>query len=209
MQDNKRGKMEEKYRKIELFKTYNFAKDHKEINKLQNSIEKVLKENNIEYILEVIEEKKSFAKILRTVYTLRLVIRSIDLENTKYFLNTVENLNYNVLEEEKILQDTENDNYEENPIKNEEDENTSFDKLDKNSMEYAKLQVSRIFLIFLCASIIFFEIVLMIYSIMNTGEYKDATIILIIILIEIPFIKNVGKFLQRDGEIKISNKKLK
>lgn len=183
--------MEEKYRKIDLFKTYNFAKDHEEINKLQNSIEKILKENNIEYILEVIEEKKSFAKILRTLYTLRLVIRSIDLENAKYCLNTIENLNYNV------LKDTENNNYEENPIKNEEDENTSFDKLDKNSIEYAMLQVSRIFLIFLCTSIIGFEILLMIYSIMNTGEYKDATIILIIILIEIPFIKKCWRVLTK------------
>lgn len=189
--------MEEKYRKIELFKTYNFAKDYEEINKLQNNIEKILKENNIEYALEVIEEKKSFAKTLRTLYTLRLVIRSIDLENTKYFLNTIENLNYNVLKEEEILQDAESNNYEENPIKNEEDENTSFNKLDKNSVEYAKLQVSRIFLIFICASIIGFEILLMVYSIMDTGEYKDATIILIIILIEIPFIKKCWKVLTK------------
>lgn len=188
--------MEEKYRKIELFKSYDFAKDHEEINKLQNNIEKILKENNIEYLLEVIEEKKFLAKTLRTVYTLRLVIRSIDLENAKYCLNTIENLNYNVLEDEEILKDTENNNYEENPIKN-EDGDTSFDKLDKNSMEYAKLQVSRIFLIFLWASIIFLEIVLIIYSIINTGEYKDATIILIIILVEIPFIKKCWKELTK------------
>lgn len=177
------------YRKIQLCRTYNLVEDNDKFQEIKDRVENVLKENAMEYVFEIFENKNvSSGKIRKTLYSLNLIIKNEKLDVVKELLDRMEGIEYTVIEEKEIITES----IEEEPIKNVISDHTERDN---------KVGIfSRIFFTFICVSIIIFEVAMFIYVIFEE-EYTSSIWLLLIIIIEIPIIKKVWASLEkRKGE---------
>ena len=106
------------YQKIKLYSSKNYSENQDFFNIRKDSIEKIVKENNIEYALEI-EEKYGpgdAPKSPKKIYTLNLVIKKEDLIVVENLLDELYQFEYEIIEPEIV-------EVQEEVISNEEDTN--------------------------------------------------------------------------------------
>lgn len=187
--------MEEiEYQKIKLHSSTEYAYNKNFFNDRINAIEKIVKENNIEYALEVVEStvKGISTKDYKTLYTLNLVIKKSDLLSVDDLLNREYEYTYEIVVE-KI--DEEN----EDAIKTEDDNEEEVIENRDNIFEKIR-QASKIekflagFLTILFLSILVFEIILII----ETGYFWEIIIIMLIGIFA--YLKMISDVINKKGE---------
>lgn len=173
---------ESDYKKIELYKTKNLSRDKKIIDSKIEHFEKIMKENNIDYAIEIKAEDVTVSnsnKIRGKLYILNLVVKKEKFDSTIELLNNLG---------ETIIVETED------KMKNTE---STKNEIQDNSLQG---KIIRAFFIILCLIIIVLELYLLIYSV-NEYEYGNAILVTIIIIIELLFMKKIWKKLKnRKGD---------
>lgn len=166
--------MDEKYQKIELYRTYNLAEDKDTVEFNKNTIQELMKGTNIEYAFELIEENEILPdhKYTRKVYILNLIINKMDLERVKKLLDELK-FTYSI-----------NGNIKENNFISDEIEETK-------SGVFAKSYIIVLFLL-----ILIFEFILILYLIQK-ANYKSVIIMFVIIIIEYLILKRELKKLNK------------
>lgn len=183
-----------KYRKINIYEASDILKEKEEFDKRKNLVERILKDNNIEYAFEMedyVGQGVSVKSIYRS-YCLNLIIKEQDLR-------IVEDLLYKDYEHEYIVIDEEenNDEMECNPIQDNEIEKESIESKDGvvNPGESFKENLNSLdsthkMIAYFCMGIYVFFIMFELILIIDSGLHWG---LLLAILIETFLIKKVLK----------------
>lgn len=187
--------MEEiEYQKIKLHSSTEYAYNKNFFDERINAIEKIVKENNIEYALEVVESsvKGVSSKDYKTLYTLNLVIKKMDLLSVEDLLNKEYKYTYEIVEEKELeenedamqIDDAENESAIEN-------KDNIFEKI-RQASKIEKLLIGFLTVLFLF--ILIFEIILILET-----EYLYEIVIIILVEIFI-YSKMINEVINKKGE---------
>lgn len=188
--------MEEiEYQKIKLHSSTEYAYNKNFFDERIDAIEKIVKENNIEYALEVVESrvKGVSSKDYKTLYTLNLVIKRLDLLSVEDLLNKEYKYTYEIVEEKELEENEDaiqidDDDENESAIENKDN---IFEKI-RQASKIEKLLIGFLTVLFLF--ILIFEIVLILET-----EYLYEIVIIILVEIYI-YSKMINEVINKKGE---------
>ena len=187
--------MEEiEYQKIKLHSSTEYAYNKNFFDERINAIEKIVKENNIEYALEVVESsvKGVSSKDYKTLYTLNLVIKKMDLLSVEDLLNKEYKYTYEIVEEKELEENEDamqiDDDENESAIENKDN---IFEKI-RQASKIEKLLIGFLTVLFLF--ILIFEIILILET-----EYLYEIVIIILVEIFI-YSKMINEVINKKGE---------
>ncbi len=187
--------MEEiEYQKIKLHSSTEYAYNKNFFDERINAIEKIVKENNIEYALEVVESrvKGVSSKDYKTLYTLNLVIKKMDLLSVEDLLNKEYKYTYEIVEEKELEENEDamqiDDDENESAIENKDN---IFEKI-RQASKIEKLLIGFLTILFLF--ILIFEIILILET-----EYLYEIVIIILVEIFI-YSKMINEVINKKGE---------
>lgn len=182
------------YQKIKLHSSTEYAYNKNFFDERINAVEKIVKENNIDYALEVVEStvKGVSSKDYKTLYTLNLVIRKSDLLDVQDLLDESYEYTYEILEEKNLEENEDAIIFDEN---NENDAIENKDNIFEKIKQGSKMEkILAGFLTILFLFILVFEIILII----ETGYILE---ILIFVFIEIfVYSKMINGVINKKGE---------
>ena len=188
--------MEEiEYQKIKLHSSTEYAYNKNFFDDRINAIEKIAKENNIEYALEVVEStvKGISTKDYKTLYTLNLVIKKSDLLNVDDLLNREYEYAYEIVVEK--IDEEENEDVIKTEYNNEEEVIENRDNIFEKIRQASKIEKFLAgFLTILFLSILVFEIILII----ETGYFWEIIIIMLIGIFA--YLKMINDVINKKGE---------
>lgn len=155
----------QEYKKIKLISTVELANNKDKVDERKEKVEQLMKENNIDYAIEILESEPilSSKRVIKTIYTLNLIIKKEDLEKVKEILDISFGFPYEVLEENNIKKEKLDNKIKTNKSKS------------KKKLDF-KAKLALAFIIFIFCMIFAFEIVL----IMESGIQTPIFIIMII-----------------------------
>lgn len=163
-----------KIQKIEIYSSKDYVDDQEIFDERKNEVENILKENNIEYALEITEKEAegSTSKFPKTLYTLNLVIKQDDANKVKSLLDDLYKYDYKFIFDEEPSEEPEEPVQEVYSTK--EETNRSLKEKLKDLDVIGKCILG--FLTIIYAFLIIFEIVL----INDSGLHKGIIIAMII-----------------------------
>ena len=192
--------MDDIYQTIELQFYKDLKKSENEFRNHKNIVEQVMKENSVDYALELVENQKksAYQEAYIKGYTLNLIIRKIDLhyvlklldENKIGFFSSDEEkweaISENVIEEDYEEDENETDKIQTNNIIDDEE----IRKQNAQANKFARVSFSIIFLL-----MIFLDISLS-YWLYNNQKYGYLAITIILTFLQLLFFKFFLKFFE-------------
>ncbi len=185
--------MDDSYQKIELQFYRDLKKSENEYLEHKNIVESVMKENSIDYALEIVENQKKNAYQENYIkgYTLNLIIKKIDLhyvlkilDQNKIGFYASDDDKWNAIFENSINE--EDEFYEEEMIENEIQKENEIDEEELEKRNEVNNTFVRVFFSIIFIIMVVLEICLAYYC-YTIKKYKYLAIIIIIIVLQIPF----------------------
>ena len=197
------------YQRVVLHSSFKLNEDIEIFERERISVENILKQNNIDYIVLIQEERNLNQKgrLMPVEYVLSVFVKMADIDKVIDLFDKDGTLGYYVDLEDKIVSDgplteeiirqaEENRNKEElEKIREEEpiqnfDDNSNFDDTEEIEVNLVELMYYG-FCLIMFLIILIVEIAL-IFKTLNQGDYSDTSVVITAIICEIPII--IGLF---------------